>query len=65
MGWQFACGEMDTLYSHFRKISPCQLNSNDVVAALDLELKEILDVKFGYWTHLQPLKSGAIVHSPK
>ena len=55
--WQFPCPQMSLLYSHFRAVRPCALESDAVMAALALEIKELAEVPFGYWTHLRPLPS--------
>jgi hypothetical protein len=53
--WQFPCPEMALLYSHFRPIRPCVLEPEIVVATLNSELQRLVNVPFGYWTHIQPL----------
>lgn len=57
--WQFPCREMARLYSHFRAMQPCPLLADEVVAALDKQLREITEVPFGYWTSISPLEAGA------
>lgn len=54
--WQFPCAEMNTLYSHFRPMRSVSNDTDGVVSDLRSELDGILGVKFGYWTHLQPLQ---------
>lgn len=55
--WQFPCPEMSTLYSHFRPVRPSALAPEVVTAALESELQALSQVRFGYWTHLQPLQA--------
>ncbi|MFO1095615.1 MAG: hypothetical protein U0992_20270 [Planctomycetaceae bacterium] len=56
--WQFPCEEMSTRYSHFRPMQPSAVEPDVVVAALESELQALLQVPFGYWTHLEPLQSA-------
>src|SRR5262249_6130604 len=55
--WQFPCLEMSLLYNHFRQIRKAPIESQAVVEFLSEELEAISAVKFGYWTHIQPLQS--------
>jgi hypothetical protein len=55
--WQFPCPEMSLLYSHFRKLSAVPLSADSVLSMLKAEAEAIMKVKFGYWTHLQPLEN--------
>jgi hypothetical protein len=57
--WQFPCPEMALLYSHFRPMRPCPLSEDEVTTRLNQDLQEILQVRFGYWTHLAPLETGS------
>ena len=54
--WQFPCPEMSLQYSHFRPVCACALDPQAVTAALGVELGEIMQVRFGYWTHIRPLE---------
>lgn len=55
--WQFPCPEMSILYSHFRPVKPCALAPEAAVTSLASELQALSQVRFGYWTHLQPLQT--------
>lgn len=55
--WQFPCPEMSTLYSHFRPVKPCALAPEAVVTSLASESQALSQVRFGYWTHLQPMQA--------
>ncbi|HTQ39346.1 MAG TPA: hypothetical protein VMJ32_09970 [Pirellulales bacterium] len=55
--WQFPCPEMSLLYSHFRKLSTVPIVPDPVIATLKAQWKAISKVKFGYWTHMKPMKS--------
>jgi hypothetical protein len=57
--WQYPCSEMSLLYSHFRKMRSCPLNSEAVTSMLDEESHEIMQVPFGYWTHISPLQASS------
>lgn len=62
--WHFSCEEMDTIYCHFRPMAACPLEADKVVAALDAERAALAKVRFGYWTHMQPLSQpDALTHS--
>jgi len=53
--WYFPCEEMDRIYYYWRQISACPLEAEKVIAALDAERNALARVRFGYWTHSQPL----------
>lgn len=57
--WQFPCPEMSLLYSHFRPVRPCALQSETVMATLDSELQQLVKVPFGYWTDIRPLDAAS------
>jgi hypothetical protein len=57
--WQFPCPETSLLYSHFREVRPCPLIPGSAIAMLGKELQEIMQVRFGYWTHLTPLETSS------
>jgi hypothetical protein len=54
--WQVPCQETGMLYSHFRPMTPCPIETGAVIAMLDREWSALSKVKFGHWTHLQPLQ---------
>jgi len=56
--WSFPCVQMSLQYSHFRNLRPCPIEAAPLSAMLDEELKCILDVKFGYWTNINPLRQS-------
>ena len=53
--WHFSCEEMDRIYYHFRQMASCPIEADKVVSALGEELAALGRVRFGYWTHMQPL----------
>ena len=53
--WYFPCEEMGQIYYHFRPMAACPLEADKVEAALDVERIALAKVRFGYWTHMQPL----------
>lgn len=57
--WYFSCEEMNRIYYHMRSMAACPLEPNKVIAALDAERSALAKVRFGYWTHMQPLNQTA------
>jgi hypothetical protein len=57
--WQFPCPEMSLLYSHFIDLRPCRLIADEVTTMLEEKVREITQVRFGYWTHITPLQAGS------
>ena len=57
--WQFPCSDTGMLYSHFRAMQCCAMDSKEIEKALARELDAIESVKFGYWTHMAPLAEHA------
>ena len=55
--WQFPCAEMNMLYAHFRPMRSVANIGDDITSNLTSELNTISNVRFGYWTHLQPLSN--------
>ena len=56
--WQVPCRETSMLYSHFRTMQSCPIEARAVIQRLDREMEELSKVKYGHWTHLQPLQSS-------
>ncbi len=56
--WQFPCPEMSLLYSHFRAPRSCPLTADEVTTMLNKSMQEVLQVRFGYWTHITPLNAS-------
>jgi hypothetical protein len=54
--WQFRCPEMGRDYTHFRNVRQTPIESAAVSVAMSEELDAIVAVKFGHWTHVQPLR---------
>lgn len=53
--WYFQCKEMKRIYYHMRDMAACPLVADRVIAALSAERAALAKVRFGYWTHIQPL----------
>lgn len=53
--WYFQCIEMDRIYYHMRPMAACTLEADKVIAALNAERAALRKVRFGLWTHMQPL----------
>jgi hypothetical protein len=53
--WQFPCPEMSRRYVHFREMRACELQPEPVTKRLEEELGEITKVRFGFWTHIEPI----------
>lgn len=56
--WQVPCLETAMLYSHFRAMQSCPIEAAAVIQRLDREMVALSNVKYGHWTHLQPLHKG-------
>jgi len=56
--WYFRCKKMDRIYYHMRPMTACPLEADKVIAALNAERAALAKVRFGYWTHMQPLSEA-------
>ena len=61
--WQFRCEETDREYTHFRDMRSSDIEPETVLAILADERDAIQTVKFGYWTHIVPLRNADNVDS--
>ena len=47
---------MSLAYMHLRPMHPCPLMADEVTTILDEEVREIMQVRFGYRTQISPLQ---------